>query len=171
MLEVLHSETWESLCHIDMCAIEDRELAREVPETESFEPLVYLRCKDLDENSVERIQEILATGASLSCRLRVQTPRKAMPSSKRHVGTDESTGVSDFNSLMVDEAFHFKTLRIRELYRCAEFVTKKGEDKMYFKFRWMVTAIRADSQVAPVHRKPATKERAKGIRKQRKRQP
>lgn len=124
-LELLEDDVWRRFCQVEMCALEDNYLAREVPETRSFEPIIYLRCGDLDDERVSKIQYALATGQDLYCRLR--------------------STVS-----IVTEVFHFEELKIREFYRCAAFVDSKDvkgqkEGGLYYKSRWMITGLRSAS--------------------------
>jgi hypothetical protein len=128
-LELISKGVWKPICKIDMCVLEDNELAREVLETDSFEPVVYLRCTNLPDVEASLIQQFLASDQVTYCRL--QSP-----------------------SAVVTEGLHFKVLRIRELYRCSLPVERKdgkAANKRFFKYRWMITAIAADSDFDESH--------------------
>jgi hypothetical protein len=121
-LELFSNGVWKSVCEVNMCALEDNDLAREIPETDTFEPVVYLRCLDLPDGEIREIQHLLDSGLISYCRLQSA-------------------------SAVVTEGLHFKVLRMREIYRCPEFFDETGEESeknLRFKFRWMITGINAD---------------------------
>lgn len=126
-LELRNKDGWNEICNLEMCALEDNDLARLVPESNSFEPIIYLRCKDLSDAVTSQMQQDLAVGQNLYCRL-----KSALP--------------------VVSEGFHFKVLRIREIYKCPLFIEdKEGKSggRQFFKYRWMITGIAADTELLP----------------------
>lgn len=142
-LELFLENSWSLLCHVDMCAIEDNDLAREVIDTASFEPIVYSRCADLEASAALKLQRMLADGALLYCRLKAintSTGSRIRHGRKPETWLDQS----EFNSVMVNQGFHFRTLRVHEVYKCAEFTAKDKEDKLFFKHRWMITGLKVD---------------------------
>jgi hypothetical protein len=121
-LELFIDSQWTLVCKVEMCAIEDNELARDSIDTQLFEPVIYLRCHDdLDDSVVRTVQNRLSSNLITYCRL-------------------------SGDSVIIREALHFKVLRIREFYRCSRFVQppRADADRNEFQYRWMVTGLAAN---------------------------
>lgn len=121
LLEVVITGSKRIITFADLLAIEDDDLAREMPNSNYMESIVYLRCWRLPNDAANEIQENLSNGIDLTAH-----------------ATSESGIVQDL--------FDTSDFSIREIYRCIANIdpndTEESLENKRFEFRWMLTCIR-----------------------------
>lgn len=114
-LQLILDGCWEDFCRIEMCALEDNEVCREVIESKTFEPVIYLRCSNATDMLACKIRERLEQNVPIYGRLKGTTP--------------------------LLEALHFDVFQIREIYRCL----KRTSEPNRFVPKWMITGLSVSS--------------------------
>lgn len=121
LLEVVITGSKRIITFADLLAIEDDDLAREMPNSNYIESIVYLRCWRLPNDAANEIQENLSNGVDLIA----------------HASSESG---------IVQDLFDTSDFSIREIYRCIANVnpnnTKESLENKRFEFRWMLTCIR-----------------------------
>jgi hypothetical protein len=119
VLETHQKHEWRAIGQVGMVAIEDSSVARErtVGDMDCFDPLIYLRCSEIDEEHLRRLLLAQSSGAVTLCRLQ-----------------SDSAAVT---------GLPFTVLAVHEVYQCAEFIgTGSENDTQQYKLRWMITGLR-----------------------------
>lgn len=121
LLEVVITGSKRIITFADLLAIEDDDLAREMPNSNYMESIVYLRCWRLPNDAANEIQENLSNGIDLIA----------------HASSESG---------IVQALFDTSDFSIREIYRCIANIdpndTEESPKNKRFEFRWMLTCIR-----------------------------